>query len=152
MRIIDGEPGFRTFRRLARDSFVALPGDSSMRSTRTAEWLVPARADACGLLEDTRAAKRLFVVGGEEIRAAHLSAFAFANARAGAEVVLHACSRARESDVPFLFVAVPRAESATLVDALARRLDRARIVEAPATIYGFGLDSGHDWRIHTAEI
>src|SRR5205807_1917922 len=100
-----------------------------------------------GRLEDTRRAKRLIADDGEMI-SVHLSCFAWRTPEAGAAVVQAARRRAARHGFPALFVAVAAADAPVLAAALG---DVER-TEAPATVYGAGLEAGRLWNFNTAEI
>ena len=106
--------------------------------------LVTPGGDACGMLEDTRRGKRLFLESGGEMVSAHLSGFAYETPEAGADLVAAAVVRASG---PF-FVALPLRQ----MEAMRPLLEGLEFTEAEACIYGHGLESGHDWWVDTAEI
>lgn len=130
--------------RLARVGYMATGGESEYRSWMSPLSLVTTEGDACGLLEDTRRGKRLFLESGGELVSAHLSGFAYAKPEAGADLLAAAVVRA---DVPF-FVALPRSQ----MEAMRPLLDGLHFTEAEACIYGHSLERGHDWWVDTAEI
>jgi hypothetical protein len=100
------------------------------------------------LLEDTRRAKRLIADDGTEMNSIHLSAFAFQNPRAAAELLREALRRAALLKSPALFVAVAAPEAEEVRAALAG----VETVVAPATVFGTGLEPFAYWNINTAEI
>jgi hypothetical protein len=136
------------FRRWSRGNAAVLPGEPPRRSVMEPCWLALAGGEACGCVEDTRRAKRLFSEDGSELSSAHLTAFAFAKPRDGAALISAASALARERGFDALFVAA----SATDAPALGEELAPAEIVVAPATIYGAGLWRGRSWNINTSEI
>jgi hypothetical protein len=140
--------GFETFLRLTRGGYAAIGANSAERSAMGSRWLRLESGAACGMLEDTREAKRLFEVGGEELRSAHLSHFAFQDLGSGAALLKRAAALAARLKFPALFCAVPSVRAAALVDALGSPAPTL----APATVYGAGLASGSAWHINTAEI
>jgi hypothetical protein len=130
--------------RLARAGYTATGGESGHRSWMAPLPLVTTEGDACGLLEDTRRGKRLFLDSAGELVSAHLSGFAYANPEAGADLLAAAVVRA---DVPF-FVALPRSQ----MEAMRPLLEGLHFTEAEACIYGHSLERGSDWWVDTAEI
>ncbi len=123
-------------------------GLSSERSLMTPLGLIDSTGQACGKLEDTRRGKRLHMESGEELLSAHLSHWAWTDARAGARVLQQALSTSIQNGFPALFAALPR----QWYPQLAPLLHQIQIQEAPATIFGTGLDLYQDWWIDTAEI
>lgn len=103
---------------------------------------------ACGLVEDTRRAKRLLDDRGTELVSAHLSDFAYRSPKAGAEVVRRALAAASTLGAPQLFVAVCTADAA----AFRAELWGHTWAEAGAAVHGIGLEPHRDWNISTAEI
>lgn len=130
--------------RLARTGYTATGGESAHRSWMSPLPLVTPGGDACGLLEDTRRGKRLWLESGGELVSAHLSGFAYATPEAGAELLGAAVVRAQG---PF-FVALPVLQ----MEVMRTLLEGLEFTEARACIYGHGLESGHDWWVDTAEI
>jgi hypothetical protein len=130
--------------RLARTGYTATGGESAYRSWMAPLPLVTPDGDACGLLEDTRRGKRLWLESGGELVSEHLSGFAYATPEAGAELLAAAVVRAQG---PF-FVALPVRE----MEVMRPLLEGLEFTEARACIYGHGLESGHDWWVDTAEI
>jgi hypothetical protein len=143
-RVISRTDFMKVRDRLARPGFVATGGESRHRSWMSPLPLVTPAGDACGLLEDTRRGKRLFLDAGGELISAHLSGFAYATPAAGAHLLAAALVRAQG---PF-FVALPRRQWETLRPMMGG-LD---FTTASATVYGHGLEAGHDWWVDTAEI
>ena len=132
----------------APQGFSASGANASLRSLMEPLPLAPPSGDACGILEDTRRGKRLFLESGEEMISAHLSRFAYATPRAGAALLRMAAARAGALGMPALFVAVPQREAPAILSGLAG----LKVLVAPAAIYGHALEPGHDWLIDTAEI
>ena len=104
--------------------------------------------DACATLEDTRLAKRLFLDSGEEMVSAHLSSFQYRSAEAAGSLLKNAMEIARLSGCPAVFCAVP---TDRILD-LRHCLSGLEVIEAPATVYGIGLQRGMEWWMDTAEI
>ncbi len=123
-------------------------GLSSERSLMTPLGFIDSTGLACGKLEDTRRGKRLHLESGEELLSAHLSTWAWTDARAGARVLQQALAVTLRNGFPALFAALPR----PWYPELAPLLSPLQIQEAPATIFGTGFDLGQDWWIDTAEI
>jgi hypothetical protein len=130
--------------RLARAGYTATGGASDHRSWMAPLPLVTPGGEACGMLEDTRRGKRLWLESGGELVSAHLSGFAYATPEAGAELLAAAVVRAQG---PF-FVALPLRQ----MEAMRPLLDGLDFTRAEASIYGYGLERGHDWWVDTAEI
>ncbi len=146
------EEGTECYRRLSKHRYASLGGFPKLRSEIDPEWYKCTDGSACGRLEDTRQAKRLFMDNGNEIRSAHLSNFVFGNLLAGIEILLLALTRAGQLGFPALFVSVTTDEAETLCESLAKVMAREAITIAPATIYGLGLEPGDLWNVNTAEI
>ncbi|RYD28590.1 MAG: hypothetical protein EOP87_19475 [Verrucomicrobiaceae bacterium] len=123
-------------------------GDSDIRSMMEPVHLVTPDGDACGILEDTRRAKRLFLENGSELISAHVSSFAYLHAAAGARVLVDAVAQASLSGIPAVFVAVPLSE----VDRLLSALGELHVLQSGATVFSHGMESGRAWWIDTAEI
>jgi hypothetical protein len=128
--------------------FLTRGGNPALRSETEPMGLLLAGGEACGVLEDTRRAKRLLTRDGSELLSAHLSHFACTSAGAGATLLRGALARCGRRGFPALFAAVPERDA----EALRRALNRDDLVPAPATVYGHGLPAGADWNINTAEI
>lgn len=141
---VTSEDRAHLFRRLSRGRYAAVGGRPAERSEMAPAWLV--ESDACGLLEDTRRAKRLIADDGEML-SAHLTSFAAATPEAGARLLRRALALSRARGLPALFVAVPEGDAPALLETL--RLPEVTV--APAVVYGVGLAPGQ-WNINTAEI
>lgn len=126
----------------------AASGLSTERSLMTPLGFIDSTRLACGQLEDTRRGKRLHLESGEELLSAHLSHWAWTDARAGARVLTQALSAGSGNGFTALFAALPRSRYA----ALAPHLSHLQIQEAPATIFGTGFGLTQDWWVDTAEI
>jgi hypothetical protein len=138
------------FFRLAHGSHAAV-GNWIKRSERGSfppAGLIAGDGRACGVVEDTLNSKRLFLTRGGELRSAHLSNFAFADAASGAVLIRAALRVARKRLLPALFTAVPACRTRELLEALQMEDTTC----APADIYGIGFDAGQPWNINTAEI
>lgn len=134
--------------RLAAPGYAATGAVSALRSLMEPLPLATTEGDACGVLEDTRRGKRLFVEDGSEMLSAHLSRFAYASPQAGARLLESAAALAGEQGMEALFVAVPGRAS----DGLLQHLADLAITVALAAVYGHALEAGVDWWIDTAEI
>lgn len=139
------------FARLGRGAFVPLGGNAPLRSSIPAMALADPNGAACGVLEDTRLAKRLIETDGDEMMSVHLSQFAYSNLPAGVTLLRQALAQcAARSLAPAMFVSIPTAERADFLAALG---ECPGLVEAPASVYGTWPDlCGDRWRINTAEI
>jgi hypothetical protein len=144
----DSGPVLKCYRNLSRGRFAGLGGTPTERSEHAPEWLLHPERMACGLLEDTRRAKRLIADDGSEMCSMHLSHFAYRTVEAGAELLEVALSRTARLDVPALFVSVAVRD----VDDLCWALGGIEAVAAPATVYGAGLSMEPEWNINTSEI
>jgi hypothetical protein len=140
-----------SFRTLAMGAFAPLGGDSGPRSCTQPVALLAPDSSACGILEDTRLAKRLLSSDRKEMVAAHLSSFAFANPAAGAQLIRQALVRCASRKIaPAMFVAVPSSQAAAITALLC---DLHGTVKAPAAIYGTEPEFSHaDWNIGSSEI
>ena len=136
---------------LSPPRFAPLDGIPTERSLQPPVSLVLPDGCACGLLEDTRRAKRLLLDDGTEMQSAHLSRFAYADPIAGATLLRQALARcARHLAPPALFVSVPAVDTAAFLRLLG---DIPNVVQAPATIYASSLpNSDAPWNLSTAEI
>jgi hypothetical protein len=142
------ERGESCYLHLSRGRYACPGGNPAERSEMEPLWLLEPGGRACGRLEDTHRAKRLITDDGMEMRSAHLSCFASQDRRSGIELVLVALGYAACCGLPALFLAIaaPDAED------FCQLLEEMGPVLAPATIFGFGLQSGPFWNINTAEI
>jgi hypothetical protein len=138
----------RTFHALTRGGVAAFGGDANERSSHAPRWLRTDDENACGRLEDTQRAKRIFEVNGEELCSAHLGYFAYKEPRAGAVLVRAALTHAARLCVPALFVALPYAATTKFFEVL----EMNDVLLTSATVYATGLPFGLDWYLNTAEI
>ncbi len=104
--------------------------------------------EACGVLEDTRRVKLLFADDGAEMISSHLGCLGYASPGAAATLIRSALSHCQEIGVPSLFAGIRRVDSTPILEALSM----AGVVEAPATVYGFGFPEATNWFINTSEI
>jgi hypothetical protein len=142
------EEGLSLYRSLSRGCYAAVGGAPQERSAIEPSWTMLKSRMACGMLEDTRKAKRLFTVGGGELVSAHLSYFAFEDPGSGADFLLEVVAEAATLGFPALFCAVPFERTEALVAALGSM----RPSLAPATIYAAGIAKGAAWHMNTSEI
>ncbi|MEA3207957.1 MAG: hypothetical protein QOE70_1014 [Chthoniobacter sp.] len=137
------------YRGLGTSAFTPLGGRPELRSLSPPVALLAPQDSACGILEDTRLAKRLLLEDGREMVVAHLSHFAYANPVEGVRLVRQALVRCARR-APAMFVAVSESDRAAFTQLLG---DLPGIVEAPATVYGAVLGrAGQRWNISTSEI
>jgi hypothetical protein len=106
--------------------------------------LIDKEGAACGVLEDTRRGKRLFMECGGEMVSAHVSAFAYRTPAAGARILRAATARA---GIP-VFAAVPGGELPRLMP----MLEGLEVGVSLASVYGHGFEAGRRWWIDSAEI
>ena len=133
--------------RMEQVGFVPLGGRPELRSEMTP--LPLSNEGASGLLEDTRRGKRLLIGPGQEMRAAHLSRLAWRDPSQAARLIEQAAGCCADAGVPTLFVCMP----AGRVGEILPRLEGRELLQAPATVYGCGLDcEGEDWWVDSAEI
>ena len=140
------ESALASFRRLSAGRHALCGGDPELRSGIPPSWIMCADGSACGRIEDTMKAKRLFASDGSELSSVHLSCFAYRTIEAGAALLRVALGRASHLGFPALFVSVAEPDAAAFLNLF------PGMVAAPATIYGTGLASDALWNINTAEI
>jgi hypothetical protein len=136
------------YRRLSQGRYASAGGTPAERSEMPPTWLLHPDGVACGLVEDTRRAKRLLADDGTELRSGHLSFFAYKAPQAAAELIQAAIRQAARWGHPALFVSVAEPD-ATELEAALGPIDK---VIAPATVYGGLLDDGIAWNINSSEI
>ena len=142
------ERGSACYSHLSAGGYACLGGDAAVRSEMEPLWLVESGGRACGRLEDTRRAKRLFADDGVEMRSAHLSCFSYLDLAAGVQLLQVALRRAADRSFPALFVAI----AAPAAEAFCQALGEVNVAAAPATIFGTGIEPSPLWNINTAEI
>ncbi|RYD68618.1 MAG: hypothetical protein EOP84_29895 [Verrucomicrobiaceae bacterium] len=149
--IVDPSVVEERFRELSRAAFAPLGGFPEIRSSRPPVGLFTRDRSACGILEDTRRAKRLITDDEREMMAAHLSQFAYANPTAGALLIRQALDHcARHNLAPAMFVAIPFSDLSSF---LAQLSDISGIVQANATVYGTEFTNPIEkWHVSTSEI
>ena len=129
-------------------AFELLGSDPKIRSRMEPVPLSEVGGGASGLLEDTRASKRLVDEDGKEIVSGHLSFLKYKNPEVAGALIEAACERCREMGYPKLFVSV----SNECVEDLKSALAGLKYQTATATVYATGLDSVGPWRVNSAEI
>ncbi|MDB6064139.1 MAG: hypothetical protein JWR26_347 [Pedosphaera sp.] len=139
--------GLACYQRLSLGRYACPAGDAHKRSLLAPVWLMNPDGSACGMLEDTRRAKRLITGDGSEMLSAHLSCFAYNEVAAGAELLHAALRHVARLGLPALFVAVAAPDA----KALRQALGNVEVLLAPATVYGAGLVAG-SWNINSSEI
>jgi hypothetical protein len=142
------ERGTECFSRLSSGSYACLGGDPVERSETKPAWLMDPDGRACGRLEDTLRAKRLYGDDGSEMRSAHLSSFAYEDLVVGARLLRIALRLAANRGFPELFVSVPFPD----VAAWSQALEGMEVVLAPATVFGTGLEPAPLWIVNVTEI
>jgi hypothetical protein len=140
--------GETVFRWLARDRCYSLSGNPTLRSDAPVQWWMAPDGSACGRLEDTRRAKKLFLADGSELVSAHLGAFAYATPAAGERFLRDMLMRARRARFASLWVTA--ADSAQLPEMLQH--PPAHTLTTRATIYGTGFDDAPCWNLSSSEI
>jgi hypothetical protein len=140
--------GSACFTHLAARRISTAGGTASERSETSPVWLVSPDGLACGRLEDTRRAKRLFADDGSEIISAHLSCIGYAKHSALVELLRVASGFSARRGFPALFAAVPMAES----DPVLAMLNKPGVIVAPATVFAANFQPNQPWSINTAEI
>lgn len=140
--------GVRCFEDLCLGGFAVPPSDCEMRSSISPVWLALSDSSACGVLEDTRRAKCLFRADGAELVSAHLSCFAFETLESGVSLIRQAIVLCAEQGIPALFVSLAQEN----VKSFLAVLKMPDVLEASATVYGYGFPSGFPWNINTAEV
>ena len=145
---VDSATGETCYRQLSRQRYGVVGGNPSERSRITPTWFCSSDRLACGRLEDTYEAKRLIDSTEREMKSAHLSCFAFADAAVGVCLIRCLLVRARQLGFPTVYVPL----SAPDVSPVVQALGKSQVVLAPATIYGTGIEGGRHWNINSAEI
>lgn len=141
------ERGLECYRRLSHGRYACPVGAAAKRSEMTPVWLKTPDGSACGVLEDTRKAKRLISNDGSEMLSAHLSCFAYSDVAAASRLIGVGLNHALHVGLPALFVSVVETDAPALLPALSH----FAVHPAPAAVYGTGLEPGC-WNINTAEI
>jgi hypothetical protein len=139
------------FRKLSTAAFAPLGGSPSERSSAPPIALIAPDQSACGVIEDTRVAKKLIEESGVEMCSMHLSKFAWRDLPSAARLVRQALARCAHQDLaPAMFVSVDAVDAAPFLDLLG---NVPGVIQAGAAIYGTWPDlCGDRWRISTAEI
>lgn len=143
-----GADGEKCYANLGINAFSCRGGHPAVRSEMPPWWFVSPHGSACGCLEDTLRAKRLFADDGTEMRYAHLSHFAYRNIDDGVELLRVALAASVGRGLADLFAAVP----ATDAPQFAAALTDVTVMLAPATVFGTGLAPELRWNINVTEI
>lgn len=125
---VPAQNGYALYSHLA--STVCELSSTELRSKVAPQWFA-AEENACGMLEDTRLAKRLFLTSNEELLSGHLSYFAFKDTAAACAVINSAIDCTHNHGYPAMFVALSEAQYTALYSSL----QIFRHTTAPATIY-----------------
>jgi hypothetical protein len=133
--------------RLTADRVATDGGNATIRSKMTPIGLNHRDGRACGIVEDTRRAKRLFRHDGTEMISAHLSSFGYRSAEDAVDLIGAAADHCCGLEIPALFVSVAERDAHAIVPRLP-----AGVVKAPATVFGYALNTQGAWSINTAEI
>jgi hypothetical protein len=148
VRVVSQCEGVHCFEELCRGRFAILQSNCVARSVMTSVWLALSDHSACGFLEDTRCAKCLFRADGEELVSVHLSCFAFRTLESGVSLIRQAVVLCAEQGIPALFISL----APDNVKSFLSVLKMPNVLEASATVYGYGFPSGFPWNINTAEV
>jgi hypothetical protein len=142
------------FQALTPDHYATAGGDPDIRSRIQSQGIMLSNAGACGIIEDTRRCKLLYRDDGNEMISAHLSCFGYRNAADAVSLLGSAAAWCREHGLPALFVSLPVTDSEAILKRLhcEALVKREALVQAPATVFGFGLVAGKKWSVNTAEI
>ena len=142
---VSEEEGRACFERLALGRLRAEGASPAIRSRRPSRWLALADGSACGLLEDTRRAKTLWLETGAELESAHLSRFAYASIESAAALLREA---AAAGDAPALFACAAAGDAAPLESLF----PSGGLACARASIFAAHIAPDQRWIIDTAEI
>lgn len=129
---------------------VAVPRATALveRSEMTPQWLCAPDGSACGRVEDTLLAKRLVTTVGVDLRTAHVSAFAWHEATAGAALLRQAAAVAAAQGHDGVFVALPVPDA----DRICIALQDHPYQRAAAGVYGAGAPASLRWLLDSAEM
>jgi hypothetical protein len=135
-----------------RGGITLAPGTVKLRSQTTPCYFTTSspQGDGCGVLEDTRLAKRLLCDDGSEMVVGHLSSFIYNSLAAGIAVLQTALVQAHSVGIPLLFVPIPLNAVSSYLNALSSA--EYEVIQAPASIYGIGFPTNHYWFINSSEI
>ena len=129
--VIDIYEGHALYELLTQDGYAFSLGTPALRSNIVPCWYAAHDKKACGMLEDTRRAKRLFMDSGEEILSSHLSYFAVADGQAAREVIITALVKSRALGFHGMFLTLDDKD----MRIVAPFLGGLTYSNAPATIY-----------------
>ena len=138
----------RCFQLLTAGHFATPCGNSAERSEIEPLGTILPDESACGIVEDTRKAKRLVDCSGVELRSSHLSNFAYSTPDAGAKLVQEALVHSAKAGYSTMYFSVPQQDARRMHNALGF----ADTVLAPATIFSHKLSTGYQWSINTSEV
>jgi len=145
---VTASEAYRSFQRLTQGRYAAFCGNSAMRSQHPPHYMLLSDGSACALLEDTMKAKQLIQSDGLQMISAHLSCFAFQDAKAAIRLIRSALILCTDRGLPAMFVALtPNDSKAVLSES-----DLGQVTVAPATTYGTGFELNKEWNINTSEI
>jgi hypothetical protein len=147
-RIVSPEEYAKLAESIYPSGYAASNRNAQHRSSMEPVYFSTNNGDACGILQDTRRAKQLFLESGEELLSGHLCGLRYQTADAGATLLREAARLAHASGFPAVFTSVPHGQWTDLQPFL----EDHHVTVAPATIYGHALQAGCDWWIDTAEI
>jgi len=137
--------GYELYREL-NPVYTHEPALSQLRSSITPSWFIYNDL-ACAMAEDTRLAKKLYLISGEELLSSHLSYFAFSDAPSGFLVIQQALNWSANNGFPAMFVALSEKQMLLLTN----YLQGLQHTAAAATIYATDNICDHI-PINTAEI
>jgi len=140
--------GMDRYRALARGCCASLGGRPELRSLFPPTWLLADDGSACGRLEDTLQAKRLFLNDGSELRNLHLACLAWNDVRSAVSLLGRALAIAHAGGYPALFLALPDSG----YDALRPHLARWTVQVSSASIFGHGSLPDRPWILNSSEI
>ncbi|MFN8610949.1 MAG: N-acetyltransferase [Vulcanimicrobiota bacterium] len=148
-RPFQGGPGPEAPAAEAPQAVLPLGGHPQLRSEMAPRQL--AWGGARGRLEDTRRGKRLLHCDGQEMRAAHLSAFRYQDEREGVALLEQAAGQCASLGIPTLFACLPEPKAQRLLAHL--RQKHIQVNPAPATVFAVGFPADWtEWWVDSAEI
>jgi len=120
-----------------------------LRSLASPIWLRSPQGDACGILEDTRKAKRLFRISdNKEIISTHLGQFTFSSPKAGAELIHQALHLTSKQGIPAMFLALPQDKA----DEISSLLMTNPEITTTIGVYGNGISKHNYWHVNSSEV
>lgn len=127
---VSKESHFKIYENLAPTPFISM-ANSHLRSAMEPQWFSIGEL-ACGFLEDTSLAKRLFFDSGEEMLSSHLSYFVYETASQGFSIIQSALSHSHQLGFPAMFLALSQHQ----MKELECHLMATTYTVAKAAIYG----------------